>query len=231
MKRAVLVLVFSLFCLAHAVGQTPVSSERLLSRAVDHLQKKELRVAEDLTRRAIVAAPQSAQAHNLLGMILSVQNRYSEAVSEYREALRLDASLNAAYFNLARLEAGLGNYAQAIELLQERSSAPDVEPPLQHFLADLYLMTHQKQQAVKISRAMESNPRTTLDNRLELGKLFARNRQYRTAIDILERTKLLNPDSYETLMALGLAHLAQGDTQQAESVLAPSRQNQPSDGK
>lgn len=220
MKRTVLVLVSSLFCLAHAVGQTPVSSERLLSLAVEHMQKKELRVAEDLTRRAIAAVPQSAQAHNLLGMILSVQNRYTEAVSEYREALRLDASLDAVYFNLARLETGLGNYVQAIELLQGRSSAPDVEPLLQQFLAELYLMTHQKQQAVKISRAMESNPRTTLGDRLELGKLFARNRQYRTAIDILERTKLHYPDSYETLMALGLAHLAQGDTRQAESILA-----------
>jgi len=51
-------------------------------------------------REAIQLNPNSALAHNNLGVVLYLLNRYEEAEEEFREALRLKPNLDDAHDNL-----------------------------------------------------------------------------------------------------------------------------------
>ncbi len=54
-------------------------------------------------RRAIALDPSRATFHSNLGYAMQSQGMRSEAVAEYREAIRLDPQLGSAWINLATL--------------------------------------------------------------------------------------------------------------------------------
>ena len=95
--------------------ETPLDDSELQSLAAEHLDKaqKGLDLGRDLKGAlaecdlALECAPNSAEAHNLRGLILDEFGKTYMAVSEYKEALRLDPTLRDAFDNLADAEAEL----------------------------------------------------------------------------------------------------------------------------
>ncbi len=77
------------------------------------LARRELGAAEKAYRRAIERRPDEAILHNELGDVLAVQNRFDEAVAEYREALRLNPRDDDAWHDLG----------VSLEALQRRREA------------------------------------------------------------------------------------------------------------
>src|SRR5690349_24965638 len=67
--------------------------EKLLQEAAALLQSRKPSEAEPLLRRALLLAPQNADAHNLLGIVLDQGNKVAESESEYRAALRFNPNL------------------------------------------------------------------------------------------------------------------------------------------
>lgn len=60
------------------------------ARAKAHEQLDELTDAEDSARQVVALSPDDAEAHHLLGTILSRQMRYSEALNAFARATQLD---------------------------------------------------------------------------------------------------------------------------------------------
>ncbi len=88
-----------------------------LDRGWDLAQKGDIRGAESSARRAIELAPDSAEAHNLLGYVASLEGDCEEAVEAYQQAIALDDTYVEAMLNAAELYVHpLAEYEQAIDL-------------------------------------------------------------------------------------------------------------------
>ncbi len=73
------------------------------------------------------ADPAFAEAHELLGDLLLARNQAHQAVSPYREALRLRPESARAAFGLGMALAATGNAGGAIPYLRKAASGPDAE--------------------------------------------------------------------------------------------------------
>ena len=86
-------------------------------------QSGQIERAEDLSRHSLQIYPQSVILLNLLGVILSVQGKFLQAVSSYDKAIELNPNIAEAHsnrgnalINLGRLEEAVSSYDKAIEL-------------------------------------------------------------------------------------------------------------------
>lgn len=79
-----------------------------LDRTRAHLDADDLPGALVESDAALQLAPQSAEAHNLRGVVLDELGRTAEAIAAYQEALRLDPGLSDAAENLAELRRDSG---------------------------------------------------------------------------------------------------------------------------
>jgi tetratricopeptide (TPR) repeat protein len=87
----------------------------------------EARAAEELLRGAAQRAPNSAAAHDALGMHLLRQGRYDEAVPELRAAAALDPSDTGALFSLGRALRLAGRKEEAQQAFAEFARRNDYE--------------------------------------------------------------------------------------------------------
>lgn len=79
--------------MAKALGQVDI--QRLIAEAAEQLQANKLNEAEAKARQAIAQAPENAAGHFVLGQVYATrgEERYEDALREYQEARRLDATL------------------------------------------------------------------------------------------------------------------------------------------
>jgi Tfp pilus assembly protein PilF len=75
--------------------------------------------------------PQLADAHNLLGGILEMKQRFAAAAHEYREAVRIKPGFARAQLNLGALLAGQGDRAGALDHLELAAQSNDAETAAQ----------------------------------------------------------------------------------------------------
>jgi tetratricopeptide (TPR) repeat protein len=95
--------------------EAPLDEAQLQALAAEHLEKaqenydldQDLKEALDECAQALEYTPNAAAAHNLRGLILDALGKTGLAIQAYKEALRLDPSLDGARNNLADAEAEL----------------------------------------------------------------------------------------------------------------------------
>src|SRR6266851_8484550 len=85
-----------------------------MDAAVANLQQGAFAEAERAARQAVSAAPRSAVAHNLLGVVLDRAGHAEEGYAEFSTAIRLDPKFVSALNNLARHLAERGQAKEAI---------------------------------------------------------------------------------------------------------------------
>jgi adenylate cyclase len=78
----------------------------------------DLRRADELIRRALMASPNSAWVHYLRGQVLRAQSRYQEAILEYETAIAFDRNLANAYAWLGRCKLVTGSVDGVISLTE-----------------------------------------------------------------------------------------------------------------
>src|SRR3954447_13915907 len=64
-----------------------------IQRGLEFAQKQQFAEAEAAFRQAISLAPRRALAHDYLGSMLAVQNKYDAAIPEFSRAIELDPKL------------------------------------------------------------------------------------------------------------------------------------------
>ncbi|HEX5272368.1 MAG TPA: tetratricopeptide repeat protein [Gemmataceae bacterium] len=101
-----------------------------LNDAKRHLGDGRLAEAESSARRAVEAAPQSFQAHQILGEVLFVRRDYAGATAAFREAVRLDPGNGSVHHALAHallaggeLEGAIDSFRTAARYLPESAKA------------------------------------------------------------------------------------------------------------
>lgn len=94
---------------------------------VDMMLHRNEQAAADF-RDAIRCAPNHANNHVNLGIVLARLNRYADAVTEYETALRIDPRLFDAQYNLGIAYLGLGDFSQAAAAFQAARNLDPNDP-------------------------------------------------------------------------------------------------------
>lgn len=160
---------------------------------------------ELLARHALAATGENFPAYNLLGTALLRQNRFDEAVDQFRKALKLQPNSADAHSNLAVALQRHGRRDEAIELYR---TALQVRPhyPQAHFNYATAL-----EEAGRLGEAMEHYSRTLearpnfTDARFNLGSVLLRLERYDEAIAQFRQVLRLEPNSSDALNNLGVA--------------------------
>ncbi len=119
---AVVCLVVASACASHAVSPSSDSTpggrsfELALERGISFLARGEYGRAATEFRAAVEVKPDSARAHNYLGLCYFHQKDYEPAKEQFEKATAVDASFATAYNNLAGVYSIKGDYARAEEL-------------------------------------------------------------------------------------------------------------------
>ncbi len=79
----------------------------------------DIKRAEALANRALAAAPRSPFAHSVKALVLRVQHRCADAISEYQTVLALDHNASKALADMGRCRIYIGPIGEAIPLLEQ----------------------------------------------------------------------------------------------------------------
>lgn len=96
----------------------PAAAKHLTARAATYLQEDDFVEAERLIRKALEADPQSAAAHNNMGLVHFAQNDLFHAAIEFEQASQCDPSAPAPHNNLGLTFESAGRMSSAIEHYQ-----------------------------------------------------------------------------------------------------------------
>jgi tetratricopeptide (TPR) repeat protein len=153
-------------------------------------------------RKAIGAKPDSIPAHVNLGAVLVQAGDPKGAAEQYEEALRIDPKNANAHYNLAILLADENRHGSAIVHLQSVLSVDPNDLSARFFLARELLKSERPDEAlVEFSRVVEADPNNE-EALLERVKLLQQKKQYKLALESLEKGHAQYPQKGQTVVML-----------------------------
>jgi len=163
----------------------------------------DVKAAEDEARRAIALNEQSADAHALLGITLSTQSRFAEAIAELERAVALQPGSFDAQLYLGRARYGLSNATGAAQALEQAVKIRPADPEARFLLGTVLEIAGDKDGAIAQYRELQTISAQDPRGYLGLGRIFSKYGQNDEAIQQLERARSLDPANFEANMALG----------------------------
>src|SRR5215831_6060682 len=98
---------------ARALAQSPGELLATVMLARAKLSQSDFTGAEEILKKACVAAPKSADAHRMLGEFYPAQNRIADTKTEFRQALAINPKSGPTLIDIAGLELAAGRKQQA----------------------------------------------------------------------------------------------------------------------
>ena len=168
-----------------------------------------------LLRSLVQSESSNAELNNMLGANLERQGDGSEALTYYREALRMDPNYVMAHYNIGRIlkrqgktEAAAEQFRQALGLTPNYFEAHCQLASLLESQAELSQATAHFREAVRIQP-------THFQARRELGRILARQKQWEEAEKHLREATVLDPSHAVTYHDLGIVLGRLGDMEGA----------------
>ena len=109
----------------------------LITMAAVKGSRQDYAAAERLLLGALERYPQSWQAYKYLGFVRANQNLFDDAVTSYRNAIRINPQAVTVYELLGRLYARHGQIPEAIEMVEKALEIDSNQPQLRQFLSDM----------------------------------------------------------------------------------------------
>jgi tetratricopeptide (TPR) repeat protein len=186
--------------------------------------KLHMRAFNDATFAMFERVPASYRVHKLSAEIFEIQNRYSDAVAEYRKSISLNPNAPELHFSLGR---AILLQSHSPEALQEASgefrSELKVSPEdsASHFQLGQIAQAQGKTGEAKseFERAVSLSP-TFVQAWIALGKIDLQNKQYTQAISTLTRATRIQPGNESAHYALLTAYRDSGQIDRAKAEKA-----------
>jgi tetratricopeptide (TPR) repeat protein len=210
-------------CLEDATRQELTADEAESLRAAlgtAYAENGESDQALKTLKELVTAQPNSAHAHFTLGLLYARKGQGSNedeqaAVTEFREALRLDQSMDSARIALGQGLISLHEYSEAAPVLLEYITREPKDALGFSILGMMYQALRKPDAAIgALQRAVSLNPRDAAI-RFSLGMLLANTGQTGTAIQQLEAAQRINPSDLATHHELALLFEKMGDKERA----------------
>jgi tetratricopeptide (TPR) repeat protein len=138
-----------------------LAQQDYLADATKALDADQPAVAEPLLRKAIEANPNDYFAHFNLGLALSLQDKDSEAITEFRTTLQQKPGLYEAELNLGMVLLRDKQPAEAVSVLKEAAAVKPTDPTPNFYLAQAFFDTGDAEQALQHYRLVaEADPKS-----------------------------------------------------------------------
>lgn len=183
--------------------QDLIKGERIhLIRGKLALESRRYAEAADEFRKAIAANRDSMPAHVNLGAVLTQSGDLKGAAEQFEEALRIDPKNTNAHYNLAILLASENKLGPAIVHLQSVLSVDPNDLNARFLLAQDLMKSGRLDEALgEFSRVVEADPNNEAAL-LEQVKLLQQKRQFKQALDSLEKGYAQYPQKGRTAVML-----------------------------
>jgi tetratricopeptide (TPR) repeat protein len=187
----------------------------LKERAESYLSEGKLELAKECYLEAIALSPNQAQLYHKLGEILSLQEKWQEAVDAYREAVKINPNFALAHQKLGDALMKLENWDDAIcAYSRTRELKPDL-PWINQKLGDVFVQKGEVNEAVACyKKALELKPEAW-GVRQKLCDILLREGRLDEAIAACHRAMELNPDLLWAYYKLGNALEEKGEINEA----------------
>lgn len=134
--------------------------KRLLALSGFYLEIERGDEAARVAEQAIKLAPDSAAAHNALGLALHISLRLAEAAAEYKRALEIDPKTRGVRRALADLDRAAGKIDEALALYREQLAAePEDKPARVGMVLALFESGKSDEGKEELKAAYEKDPR------------------------------------------------------------------------
>jgi tetratricopeptide (TPR) repeat protein len=211
----------SVACLEQALQQAPPPDQAEALQAAlgitygeNGAMEKALATLKDL----VAAQPDSADAHFHLGLIYARTGDSKDApaaMTEFREALRLDPNMDPARIALGRFLISLQKYSDAAPVVLEYTRHKPQDSQGYYALGQVYQGLNKSDAAVKaLERAAALDP-TDATIRFDLGMQLAGSGQTNAAIPQLQAAERIHPSDISAHQELALLLEQTGDQQGA----------------
>ncbi len=186
--------------------------------------KLHMKFFNDATFAMFQRAPSSYRVHELSAEIFEVENRYSEAVTEYRKAIELNPNAPELHFRLGRaillqshgpeaLEQAAGEFRAELKLSPEDGAC-------EFQLGQIVQVKGSTSDARShFERAVSLSPQF-VQGLIALGKIYTQERRYPEAIGLLARATQIQPSNESAHYALLTAYRDAGQMEKAKSEKA-----------
>jgi tetratricopeptide (TPR) repeat protein len=186
--------------------------------------KLHMRAFNDATFAMFERVPASYRVHELSAEIFEVENRYSDAVAEYRKAIALNPNAPELHFHLGRAILLQSHSPEALqqasaEFRSELKVSP--EDSASEFQLGQIAQAQGKTADAKsyFERAVSLSP-TFVQALIALGKVDLQNKQYGEAISVLTRATQVQPGNESAHYALLTAYRDSGQMEKAKAEKA-----------
>lgn len=183
--------------------------------------KLHMKAFNDATFAMFQHAPSSYRVHELSGEIFEVQNRYSDAVSEYRKAIELNPSAPELHFRLGRAillqSHDSGALQQASNEFESELKLSPEDGACEFQLGQIAQVQGKTIDAKShFERAVSLSPEF-VQALIALGKIDSQEKRYPEAIRLLGRATQIQPANESAHYALMTAYRDSGQMDKAKS--------------
>lgn len=176
------------------------------------------KLAEGLDPSSDVVDQDCAYLYFLLGRNAELTGKHDEAREAYEKALVCDLHSPQIMQRLAVLLINMGNKREAVTWMQRVIGENPGDLAARSFLANLYLGMDQPDKAEEMYREIIAKDEKDYDDRLYLGLLYARQKKFAEARDVLLALLKLNPDYAAAYPYLARVYGEVGDKAKARAT-------------
>ncbi|MBZ5561481.1 MAG: tetratricopeptide repeat protein [Acidobacteriia bacterium] len=179
----------------------PTESDRAADRYYSLSRDYERRAQAAFARIGAVASD-SYRAHQVLAESLAAQQRFDEAIAEYRKILQLKPDLSSVHMMIGDLLMSQGRVNEAVAEYQAEFQERPKSPQVLYRLGRAWLVLHEDERAVKAFQEALVLHATNPEIQRELGKIYLRQQQYARSIVVLEAYCRIRPEDASAHLAL-----------------------------
>jgi tetratricopeptide (TPR) repeat protein len=182
--------------------------------------KVHMKAFNDATYRMFQRAPASYRVHELSAEIFEIQNRYSEAIGEYRKAIELNPNAPELHYRLGRAILLDGHnpesYTKAAAEFQAELKISPEDAACEYQIAQIKRVQGDADGAkAHLERAVALSPEFTRAL-VALARIYSQAKQYDKAIPLLTKVTRLEPDNEAAHYALLTAYRDTGEMDKAK---------------
>lgn len=182
--------------------------------------KAHMKAFNDATYLMFQRTPASYRVHELSAEIFEIENRYADAIGEYRKAIELNPNAPELHYRLGRAILLDGHnteaYAKATAEFQAELKISPEDAACEFQIAQINRVQGDPDGAkVHLERAVALAPDFTRAL-VALGRMYAQEKQYDKAIPLLAKATHVEPDNEAAHYALMTAYRDTGDMEKAK---------------
>ncbi|HEX4769451.1 MAG TPA: tetratricopeptide repeat protein [Bryobacteraceae bacterium] len=182
--------------------------------------KAHIKAFNDATYLMFQRTPASYRVHELSAEIFEVENRYAEAIGEYRKAIELNPSAPELHYRLGRAILLDGHnpdaYAKAVAEFQAELKISPEDAACEFQIAQIKRVQGDPDGAKShLERAVALSPEFT-HALVALARIYAQEKKYEKAIPLLTKATAIEPDNEAAHYALLTAYRDTGDMDKAK---------------